>query len=189
MNINDVDKNNIELVVTICFLRVVKERGYYQIFRKQYMRKYDNLTKNEKKEITDIESLVDNLDLICDDGRIDTSAQKEQRITACINSLIHYFLENSIITKKIGDPMEVFQSLGQEVYDMASRKVFGDRFGQESARRSNLDSDGVPFDCPKKVKDLYLSYLRYENVDFHYFMTNVLPLIARRERERASFMN
>ncbi len=145
--------NNIELVVFNYFIRVIKSKGRYLIFRRQvkndgilkYLVKRINSGSNPFSNLSTISDIVSELASITDNmaksnnkkGGIN-GLDRYERVTMAINHLLHFFMETANVS------MKDMNNMGEEIYALSCNKLFGDSFEdleaeQEEAKNSMIN--------------------------------------------------
>ena len=129
-----VNDNNIETVVLKCFIRVIKDNGYYMLYRRGVSntgvmkRLINNAARSDSPFYTStstgdvIRSLVDiTKKMLASNGKGSINdVDRYEHVTMTINHLLHFFIEVS------GVGMQTLCNLGEEIYALSCNKLFGD---------------------------------------------------------------
>lgn len=174
-----IDNNNIERVVLKCFVRVIKNRGKYMLYRKDLGANglYKALFRKKRSCDSPFASAENNEDVIKILAKITAqmegndselakrlSTDKYERITVTINHLLHFFMEaNGVSMKNLCD-------MGEEIYCMSCKILYGDDYEETIFRESKRDSmpNGIP-DIVKEYVDGLRNGLIPESVSIEQF--------------------
>ena len=122
--------NDIETIVLKCFVRVIKDNGWYLFYRRsvqntgvmkkllnrQSYSSYDNPFTSCASTNDVIRTLVDITNKMTSNSSID----KYEHVTMTINHLLHFFVEMN------GVGMQKLCNLGEEIYALSCFHLFGD---------------------------------------------------------------
>lgn len=117
-------KKEYSKIVYMSFIRIIKNNDKYDMIKRTLYNVFNNKTDTPFNGVKSVESLCNKL------YEISVSIYKDRRrgndeyefITILVNTLIHYLYE-PICENKNSLPM-----FGQEVFDLACYKIFGDKY-------------------------------------------------------------
>ena len=142
-----VNDNNIETVVLKCFIRVIKDNGYYMLYRRGVSntgvmkRLIKNAARSDSPFYTStstgdvIRSLVDiTKKMLASNGKGSINdVDRYEHVTMTINHLLHFFIEVS------GVGMQTLCNLGEEIYALSCNKLFGDSLEDIEEHDENVE--------------------------------------------------
>ena len=126
--------SNIERVVLRCFVRVIKDNGYYILYRRgvantgvmKRLIKSNSRSDNPFSTSTSTNDVIRSLSditkkMLLSNGKGSVGdIDRYEHVTMTINHLLHFFIEVS------GVGMQTLCNLGEEIYALSCNKLFGD---------------------------------------------------------------
>lgn len=121
----------IEKTVIKYFISVIKEHGHYPLFLANFPNYFFGriFAKTIKPlcHFSECHNLDDIIKLLRSNNPMQLDDKnKFDYVTSCVNNLLHSFIESRNI------PMRSLCLMGEEIYDMSCKSLFGDNFKEEN---------------------------------------------------------
>ena len=146
------EKYIIEETAIKSFLRVIKEHGYYFIFRNRVTNNgilkmfvhSQNHCENPFRSATNVKDLASSLNELSNNIGVHDRRNKYQYITMTVNHLLHFFVEPH------GVKMDDLCLMGEEIFNLTCTTLYGDKFTKEQPVDS-IDEINNPYMLKSKI--------------------------------------
>lgn len=180
------DTNNvIEKTIIEYFIRVIKEHGYYIVFRSGVINSglmgifIPNTNKRADNPLAisrNINELAAALEKVNNEFKRHSQNQgdKYENITMNINHLLHFFLESR------GVKMEELCTIGEEIFNLTCTALYGDEFVKDQPKDS-IEQMNDPIQVKSKIFQDYVDAMRRGelNCSFEEYWNSRKPEVER----------